>query len=421
MNIVLKRKFINKLMWHVIFWGIQFALLCPEFITFTSAYNYIRYIHHVICVCSIVVFFVFFRKNELLWLILLFFFLFLFVTMKNAGNLGNFLLNFERSYSLICFYCFFYRMSRRLFFIGTSFFWMSLILVNTILTFLYPNGLYFFNSQFSGIDKSYYFLGVSNQVIPFYMISIVFVFLKNFYLNKNNKEVFLLFICMWGCEFVYQSATSLVGCFFFTIGYLFLVLPKDTQGKIVHSIHRGYNFILVAMAITVFMIHYLIVVYQIQNKFAYLVEVVLKKDLTFSTRTIIWNSAINMIEKSFLIGYGAVENNNRYIEIGSSSFNAHNIILQILLMGGIILLLVCFLLVWKSIKSMLFCLDLRVKNIVFLLFAVFFFMSLSEVYTLNLMFIVLYLGFLIKEKIPYCKHLDAESFSNNASIRLNLY
>lgn len=70
---------------------------------------------------------------------------------------------------------------------------------------------------------------------------------------------------------------------------------------------------------------------------------------------------------------------------------------------------------------MLFCLDLRVKNIVFLLFAVFFFMSLSEVYTLNLMFIVLYLGFLIKEKIPYCKHLDAESFSNNASIRLNLY
>ena len=41
MNIVLKRKFINKLMWHVIFWGIQFALLCPEFITFTSAYNYI--------------------------------------------------------------------------------------------------------------------------------------------------------------------------------------------------------------------------------------------------------------------------------------------------------------------------------------------------------------------------------------------
>lgn len=323
--------------------------------------------------------------------------------------------------SLICFYCFFYRMSRRLFFIGTSFFWMSLILVNTILTFLYPNGLYFFNSQFSGIDKSYYFLGVSNQVIPFYMISIVFVFLKNFYLNKNNKEVFLLFICMWGCEFVYQSATSLVGCFFFTIGYLFFVLPKDTQGKIVHSIHRGYNFILVAMAITVFMIHYLIVVYQIQNKFAYLVEVVLRKDLTFSTRTIIWNSAINMIEKSFLIGYGAVENNNRYIEIGSSSFNAHNIILQILLMGGIILLLVCFLLVWKSIKSMLFCLDLRVKNIVFLLFAVFFFMSLSEVYTLNLMFIVLYLGFLIKEKIPYCKHLDAESFSNNASIRLNLY
>ena len=108
MNIVLKRKFINKLMWHVIFCGIQFALLCPEFITFTSAYNYIRYIHHVICVCSIVVFFVFFRKNELLWLILLFFFLFLFVTMKNAGNLGNFLLNFERSYSLICFYCFFY-------------------------------------------------------------------------------------------------------------------------------------------------------------------------------------------------------------------------------------------------------------------------------------------------------------------------
>jgi len=307
-------------------------------------------------------------------------------------------------------------MNKRFFFIGTSFFWMSLILANTILTFLYPNGLYSFNSQFSAIYKSYYFLGVSNQIIPFYMISIVFVFLKNFYLNKKNKEILLLFVCMWGCEFVYQSATSLVGCFLFTIGYLFFVLPEDTQRKIVHSVHRGYNFIVVAMTITVFMIHYLIVVYQIQNKFAYLVEVVLKKDLTFSTRTAIWNIAINMIEKSFLIGYGAVDDNNRYIEMGSFSFNAHNIILQILLMGGIVLLLVCFLLVWKSVKSMLFCLDLRVRNIVFLLFAVFFFMSLSEVYTLNLMFIVIYLGFLIKEKIPYCKHRDTEYFSRNERI-----
>lgn len=400
---VLRGKFVNRLVGYVIFCVIQFSLLCPEIITLTSVYNYVRYIHHVIFIFSILIFLHYFRRNSLLWLILLFFLLFLVVTVKNSGNMANCLLNFERSYSLICFYYFFYRMNRKFFLIGTSFFWMSLILANTLLTIIYPNGLLFFNSSFTGIDKSYYLLGVSNQVIPFYMISIVFVFLKNFYLNKKNKEVAFLFICMWVCEFIYQSATSFVGCLFFTVGYFVFVLSKDTRKKVIVSINRRYNLFVIVMVMFVFLFHYLIVVYQIQNEFASFIEVVLKKDMTFSTRTIIWDSAIDMIEKSYLLGYGAVDNNNRYVEIGSNSFNAHNIILQVLLMGGLAHLLVCFLLIWKSVKSILYCPDLGVKNIVFLLFVVFFFMSLTEVYTLTLMFVVLFLGFVAKEIGSSCK------------------
>ena len=409
MNIILRRKFVNRLIGYVFFCGIQFSLLCPEIITFTSVYNYVRYIHHGIFIFSVFIFLYWFRRNSSLGLILSFFLLFLVVTMKNSGNMTNCLLNFERSYSLICFYYYFYRMNRRFFFIGTSFFWISLILVNTLLTIIYPNGLFSLNSSFTGIDKSYYLLGVSNQVIPFYMISIVFVFLKNFYLNRKNKEVVFLFICMWVCEFIYQSATSFVGCFVFTVGYFVFVLPKDTRRKVIVSINRRYNLFVIVIVMFVFIFHYLIVVYQIQNEFVSFIEVVLKKDMTFSTRTIIWDSAIDMIKKSYLLGYGAVDNNNRYIEVGGNSFNAHNIILQVLLMGGLALLLVFFLLIWKSVKSILYCPDLGVKNIVFLLFAVFFFMSLTEVYTLTLVFVVLFLGFVSKEiGFPY-KHRNTIS------------
>lgn len=75
-----------------------------------------------------------------------------------------------------------------------------------------------------------------------------------------------------------------------------------------------------------------------QNYFAFFIEGVLNKNVTLSTRTIIWDYALKMVKDSWMFGYGAVANNNRYIFVGEFSFNAHNIILQILLMGGLLLM-----------------------------------------------------------------------------------
>lgn len=86
---------------------------------------------------------------------------------------------------------------------------------------------------------------------------------------------------------------------------------------------------------------FLVVGLQVQKYFEWLIVDVLQKDLTLSTRTYIWASAIANILKKPVFGYGTTSGGrleiNRY-SIGFSKITAfsHNVFLEILIQGGIV-------------------------------------------------------------------------------------
>lgn len=80
------------------------------------------------------------------------------------------------------------------------------------------------------------------------------------------------------------------------------------------------------------------VVFRVQNKFAWLIEGVLRRSVTFSGRAAIWDAVFSLLTNKHLIfGYGASHIWNEIVVNGDAAMHAHNDVLNMLMTGGVIL------------------------------------------------------------------------------------
>lgn len=127
---------------------------------------------------------------------------------------------------------------------------------------------------------------------------------------------------------------------------------------------------------------------------------IFNKDATFSTRTIIWDVALSMIKAQPILGYGATE--TKYITIGNYVFNCHNIFLQLMMMGGIVMMVFFIRLIYLSIDKISKISQDTIQKTVVALLVSFFVMSMTEVYAISLAVFILFLPYLVFEKQQAC-------------------
>ena len=390
--------YIRKSLYYLFFLFVQLEFITPDYLGYTSFFRIIRILQHPLTILAFAIYIIYFLRNKFINGIATFVFLFMGITVLKNGNVSIAFMNFERCFSIIIYYSFLYKIDRKLFCKCISDYWLILMVLNTALTVIKPDGLLQLKSDFADIDKEYYLLGVSNQVMPFYYIGITFnyIFCRNNY--GSNRRIVFLFGCMWISELIYMSMTSLMGCLMFTLG-VFCFAVNIKSKLMTKKRQKKWRNLIVSSIFLISLIYYLVVFIRIQEKFAKIIEVILHKDATLSTRTIIWDEAFNMISNSLLLGYGAADNNNRYIRFGTYSFNAHNLFLQLFLMGGIVLF-ACFVYIFViSIVSLNKCNDSKLKGFILTLTITFLFTSLSEVYTMSLVFIVFFIVYISQDAI----------------------
>src|SRR5690606_27936405 len=145
-------------------------------------------------------------------------------------------------------------------------------------------------------------LGVTNQfaatLIPAVIISVMYSMAR---FNKIVLSTKLLIAAVFFSFAYFWSATSIVGISLIII-YLLLV-------------HKGWLKSLInykTVALSILFLFFTVVYFNNLHVFAFVIEDVLGKDLTLSTRTVIWDEAKIMISQSPLFGYGTIEG-NRYI------------------------------------------------------------------------------------------------------------
>lgn len=245
-----------------------------------------------------------------------------------------------------------------------------LLLINFITIILFPGGFYLNSSGYSGN----YFLGYDNNLITYIFPALALSFTNS--LNKNGKiglkSIFLLIISFCSIIFTW-SATGVVSMvIMIVLFFAYTINKKDFPIK---------KYIVVALCLFIG-----IVFLRFQNIFSFIIEGWLKKDLTFTGRTYIWDIFIGEIKKSILIGHGIVD--SKYLIRTLNAGHAHNYFLQILYQGGLVTFSMFLGFFFSAINKTKNCKEKKYVGIVIFAYLISF---IFEAYSLTNMFIIVLL------------------------------
>lgn len=253
----------------------------------------------------------------------------------------------------------------------------SMVLINFLTILIFPNGLYSTIYQ-----KQNFFLGYDNRhiifILPMLCLRTICDYTEK---NKLTKHFWIDLLISISSVFIRFSATSVIGMFIFLIYILLFNILKSNKFINFKNIYIG-NLIL----------FFSVIIVRIQERFSYFIDMVLKKDLTFTGRTIIWDNTLEYIKNKPLLGYGIESYEIRGLKNNSlTAIFAHNQILEIIYSGGFILYgIYTYLMVNIAKEFKKYKKDYRVK-ILSVFFCSLFTMMLTEVYnnpTIFMMYII---------------------------------
>ena len=190
-------------------------------------------------------------------------------------------------------------------------------MINFYTIIKYPNGLYL-----TDLYSSNWFFGYDNTHIFMYLPALILMFC--------TKKIFkpygiLLFLVITFSVFKCFSANSVVAYSIFLLYFIF----NRYVSKIKILNIKSFFFIYIIL-------FFLFVKLRIQNLFEWFIVGVLKKSLTFSTRTFIWDRVEKLIIKHPFLGYGQESNLTIVSKLGDPHYtHAHNTFLDVLYKCGL--------------------------------------------------------------------------------------
>lgn len=263
-----------------------------------------------------------------------------------------------------------------------------IIYINFISMILYPQGLYTTGNILIGTATQNWFLGFKNVMITFFLPAFTISYI---YMNITGRKIrhYILSIIILLSTFMSGSSTSIVG-----ISILFLFSIFDI-GKKYYNTFNIKTYMKVS-----YILFFIIVIFRLQYMFSFFLEDILKKDLTFTHRTVLWDITINKIIQYPLLGNGWVDADIRRTMYNSQTIiTAHNQILEYLFLGGFLCIIALFLLCNKSEKEIKnFYRDKNIQ-IISLSFFVFMIINLTEVFLNPLIMIVFFIYIFAKNYI----------------------
>lgn len=203
------------------------------------------------------------------------------------------------------------------------------LLVNMLLLFIYPNGLayesYYFNKVFFITYKN----GHATIFIPLMALMCIYSAYK---INTASRKkltpaALIMLACISVTTVILWSATEVVGWFIMLMYIMFIYKSRITE---------YFNSLLLFPV--AFVLQICVVFLRIQDKFAFIIWNILRKNITFTGRTQIWDISFTLIKRAPIFGYGVYEGHG-LIFVRNLFYYSHNVILEIMLQGGIIALI----------------------------------------------------------------------------------
>lgn len=209
----------------------------------------------------------------------------------------------------------------------------ALTIVNTFSFLIFPYGL----SITEITNTPIYFLGIDNRFSFVYLPGLCIISI--FDLIKNNKITFItyLYLAITYITFIYfWSAGALLAETLLVVFYLFFYKKINIKPTI-------YYYINIVSFIS-------LVYFRIQNIFKFIIVDILHKDLTLSSRTLLWDKSILLIKEHPVLGIGIQKSSTMLQKI--SAYHSHNHFLNVFLQSGIVGLSLYLVLIYLSFKKL---------------------------------------------------------------------
>lgn len=384
-----------KVIHYLIILFIVALFLYPPFIRHTSFFRYFRIMQTLMTLGGLLIYALFYRKNWYINMSILFFSIYILSTLTIGNNTESIIYYGTTTLGLLIFSYIFNHIESIKFFKVTAFYLKFIIFMHVLTQILFQKGIIQVVTV-NGAQKGIYLLGEGNQQAVFILLALTIISL-NYYKNQE-RIITLSFFYLLGfiITIMSGSATALIGMVFFyvmTIGLLLLLKYFSKIRSLAKKVH-WITMPVIGVGLIILM-NALIVVFRIQYFFSGLIELILNKDASFTTRTGIWDVSLENIASSPLLGLGGRFNRFIYIPKTNNFFDSHNLLLEISNMGGLLLLAVFILMVYISLRN-IYCIKFwKYKVIALTSMAALFIMSLSEVYSIALiMELLLILTFL---------------------------
>lgn len=319
MKIKINYKFILIYLTTIIFFKPLAINTLPELSILNRLWDLLRIL------VSIIIIFKFISKKKITranWLILGIYSIFFLSTILSSGDLKGLLVQFASVFSF-CLLCSNELEKDYFVFFKSAFYALAtLLVINFITFFIYPNGIIGYDSVYY---NAIYFLASKNGLIKFIYPAIVFGLIYSNLAGKKIKKsvTFIIIISVFMCIYT-QALTSLVGII------IYLLLEKMYKKK-GNRINFGRLFFLIFIILIMFSI------LEMTGAFNNLIKMVVDdiKFNNFYARIVIWKYAFNKILASPFVGYGMP------VEAGHVLLNrkyvyAHNGYFEVLLYGGVL-------------------------------------------------------------------------------------
>ncbi|MCM1577548.1 MAG: O-antigen ligase family protein [Ruminococcus sp.] len=200
------------------------------------------------------------------------------------------------------------------------------ILADFVLLLIYPNGF----AKDSYYYDIIYFLANKNGHATIFIPMMAIMCIYSAFRTRGRKftpAAFVMLGCISAITVILWSATGVVGWAVMLLYILFIYKSRLT------GILNSRLLFPVSLILQIS-----IVFLRLQDKFQFIIEKLLRKSLTFTGRTQIWDMSLSLIKRAPVFGYGVYEGHGLTL-VGNLFYYSHNIILEILLQGGCVSLI----------------------------------------------------------------------------------
>ncbi len=371
-----------------------FILIFPFFritfltVTFPTIEKFYKILQIIDCAIIILLIIKGFRYSKIINYIVIYFFVLVFSTLLNSADIsGSIFLSIKTI--VLCFIIDYgIKKDTKVFLNSFEFFLSILVYLNFLTIIIFKNGMYV--NEVAGYTENW-LLGYRNLHILYILPAIMISFINSYFCKeKLSFRNYILLIVSFISLYITRSSTSLIGIFFIiTFIILNKIIKKSKNLTKILNIRTYF--------ITYIVLFFSVVIFRIQNLFKFLIVDILKKDLTFTGRTYIWDYVIEFIKEKKVFGYGIEDSMLRLRKTNYwLSTHAHDQILEIIYKTGFVGILVYIILMIKSFKEIYKYKNNIIAKFISIVIFSYLIMMLTEFYSLDMCMFLFVICFNIK-------------------------